>query len=108
MMLDDFKDITVSERGVLVGIEYIGEGECGDYNPADPDDKPLVRFWVSRKVGRRWEFVEDSSYCTGIPATTPRSQLRLHAERILSIVGDDVRNGESIKRTCERLSWAEL
>ena len=105
---EKFKDIKVVDRKVRVRLEYIGEGWSGDYQPDDPEDTPLVRFSVQRKVGRYWEDVNDSSYCTCIPISTLRSKLIAHAEKILSIVGDDVRKGESIKKTCERLTWVQL
>ena len=32
--------------GVMVVVEHIGEGICGEYDPADGKDTPLLRFTV--------------------------------------------------------------
>jgi hypothetical protein len=83
-----------SEDGlVLVELEYIGEGDCGDYDETDPDDVPLVRFSLYRMYVDgidndkfadvcdtcdydhcEWGAVRDGSYCT-IPAPKGREFL---------------------------------
>ena len=98
------------EGRVRVTLEYIGEGYEGDYDPTDPDDSPLVRFSIDeRELGTEyWEAVDDSSYCTTIPITTPREQLESVARSILAEVQEPVLAGHSIKKLCERLSWIEV
>ena len=61
----------LEEDGIRVEWEDIGEGICGDYNPEDPDDHPLLRFSVSILLDGQWEAVEDASYCTQMPVDTP-------------------------------------
>lgn len=96
----------IAERnGVRVELSWIGEGCEGDFDPGDPEDQPLLRFDVSKFEDGSWEAVDDSSYCTQIPATTEPGQVMKIAERILDEVEDAVRSGNSIKRQCERLSW---
>lgn len=96
-----------SDSDVSVEFTWIGEGICGDYNEADPDDRPLMRFYVQRLVGDEWQDVEDASYCTNIDARTDEALIAAHAETILNQVKDDVRVGKSIKKICEYLSWLE-
>ena len=52
-----------------------GEGYSGDYNPNDQDDLNLLRFDVYVKRGGKWEPVDDASYCTNMPASTPQALL---------------------------------
>ena len=40
----DWLHLEYEEGGVRVCWEDIGEGICGDYDPDDPDDIPLLRF----------------------------------------------------------------
>lgn len=90
---------------VKVVLEDIGEGKDGDYDPSDPDDKPLLRFTVYRRGEREWEELDDSSYCTQIPVTTEKDeQLRL-ARLILAEVEAPAREHGRVKKLCERLSW---
>jgi hypothetical protein len=35
---------------VKIELEWIGEGLDGDYNPGNPNDVPLLRFSVYKKV----------------------------------------------------------
>ena len=55
-------EMMLEEDGIRVEWEDIGEGICGDYNPEDPDDIPLLRFSVSILLDGQWEAVEDASY----------------------------------------------
>jgi len=61
----------------------IGEGICGDFDPSNPLDVPLLRFYVLKKKGNDWEEVEGASYCTELPADTPDETLRKAAQYIL-------------------------
>lgn len=69
------------EGRVHVEVEWLGEGFCGDYDPNDPHDVPLVRFVAGDLTGRRRD-AQDTSYCTLIPAYAPRVALRLFAQRL--------------------------
>ena len=90
------------------------EGLCGDYDPDDPDDINLLRFdvyvmrepeaWDDSDDG--WRAVEDSSYCTNMPANAPEEVL----ERALRVLFREYRDviGDypyySVKKLGERLS----
>lgn len=82
-----------------IELEHIGEGYGGDYDPNDPHDEPLLRFTVLDVDG---EAYDDASYCTHLPDTLTADEREraksLMLERIVS-------SGESLKRTCESLSW---
>ncbi|WP_114947641.1 hypothetical protein [Microvirga calopogonii] len=89
-------------------LEWIGEGEDGDYRPADPNDRPILRFDVSQKGDNgEWEDVPDSSYCTQLDARLPRPVRELAASLILKSVEEAHAAGLSLKRVCERLSWMD-
>lgn len=91
------------EGNTKVELEYEGEGYNGEYDPEDPDDEPLLRFAVYRRKNARakWAYMDDSSYCTCLPATISDNE----AQRALQIIMQEVSGKDSIKRICERLSW---
>jgi hypothetical protein len=118
----------ISEDGLVkVEMEYIGEGIDGDYDDKDPDDMPLMRFSIYRKITDdaecrekmwnltlsdfceeeigEWVYVEDSSYCTQIWADLPTKNILEAAKFILSCVEDNVRDMKREKRLYESLSW---
>lgn len=56
-------------RGDLkIELAHVDEGLCGWYNPLDPDDRRLLRFWVSRRSGGGWLDVEGGTALTHLPA----------------------------------------
>lgn len=85
----------------------IGEGVSGDYDPEDPNDIQLLRFEISIRDEEEWVEVDDSSYCTQMPADTPNKIL----ERALQVILDEyvsalrAHPGASVKKLGERLSW---
>jgi len=87
----------VEEDGVLV--EFLDVGEV------DMNETPMYRFYVSRLVDGDWKDVDDASYCTLVPIDTPDEVVDKLAAYIMQQVGERVRNGDSIKKLCERLSW---
>ena len=95
---------SLTESKLKVVWEDIGEGVCGDYNPADKDDVALLRFSCDRKVGRRWEGIDDASYCTRMPVNTPRSILKRALKVIMKELADGLKNGTK-KRAMEAMSW---
>ncbi len=101
--------IMEAEDEVLrVEFAYIGEGRCGDYNAKDPDDEKLIRFYVYIKDKYGWAEVEDTSYCTYIPVDTDPKQMKTLLETVFKEyrnVVDDIKNGSSVKKLGERLSW---
>ena len=94
------------DQGVVVEIRFIGEGWSGDYNIDDPDDRPLLRFDVWRRLDDgTLEPVGNASYCTMLRADARDVLVKEAAQFILREVRDAVIGGSSIKKTCERLSW---
>lgn len=116
-------DQSLIRGNVRVDLEFIGEGSCGDYCPEDPRDEPLLRFSV---YGRRrtdfsrrglpnddglewgehgeWTPFSDASYCTNLPATLPKATQRKALGYLMDEVFGPARQGNSIKKLCERLS----
>lgn len=108
----DFADVSATheEDGVQIICtwEYIGEGYEMDYVEDDPEDVPLLRFYLSRFVigdEESLESVDDGSYCTEMPINTPKEFLLKAAEHILATVAHNIIVGSSYKHDVERLSW---
>ena len=109
MDIISFSDFIVEHNGYRVTWEWIGEGNDGDYNPDDPEDQPLLRFSCDKYTDRdedgnlidSWEGMENASYCTQLPITTPKQYLARGAAIILEAIDTD----KSYKRELERLSW---
>lgn len=76
ILYDIRPDIPVSIQGPDVRADWcdLGEGLCGDYDPDDPDDIPLLRFDVYF-WDDMWVPIDDASYCTLMPATADRKVL---------------------------------
>lgn len=87
-------------------VSWIGEGEDGDYDPANPADEPLLRFDAYRLVDGRWEEQPDGSYCTQVPAWCTAAQARALARYVV----DALEHGDTtgIKRLLESASWTDL
>jgi hypothetical protein len=88
----------------LVAVEFVdlGEGYNGDYDPEDPEDTKLLRFdaYIKRTPSTTfneengledndqddykggWAMRENSSFCTQVPADTPKETLRAVARGI--------------------------
>ena len=92
---------------IKVELESIGEGWGGDYVEDDPSDEELLRFSVYVLINEEWEPVDDASYCTGLPASTPEAIL----ERALGVLLDEYYDAlhddptVRVKKLGERLSW---
>jgi hypothetical protein len=100
----------------------LGEGFDGDYDEDDEDDTPLLRydayvlmadensdeysveFSHQDLSGRLWGQKSDSSFCTGVPAHTPRAELNRLAEKMADRLADNLDNG-GWKGTAAELSW---
>lgn len=124
-----FEEIDVfSEDGIVkINLEWIGEGINEDYHENDPDDIPLLRYSVYRRVTKdckknaedlcsdfeaydfgEWMEVDDSSYCTQLSALEDRDVLIKAAQFILDYVKDGVLNLKREKRLYELLSWVGI
>jgi hypothetical protein len=89
--------------------EAIGEGWTGDFNPSDPTDEELLRFyvqWLDPKY-KEWIDAEHGSYCTAFSAKATPEQ-RCKALEWMARQLEGVREDGNFKRTCERLSWVSL
>jgi hypothetical protein len=95
----------IERENFLFEFEDIGEGWEGDYDPSDPEDTPLLRFYLRWKKDGEWQDVPDCSYCTRLPTSTSPEVLEKIANEALDRVEEAARQGESLKRLCERLSW---
>jgi hypothetical protein len=86
---------------------YLFEGYHGDYNPNDPEDKPLLRFDVSVRKSRDrvWEQPDDTSYCTQMWTKTSDDDRKWVLLYMYSVLEPLVKGGKSLKRACEKLSW---
>ena len=74
--------------------DYIGEGYNGEYDPSDPNDVQLLRFWVVDEEG---DDVPDCSYCTLLPADTAQDILDRYANLVLACMKN--------KRNLQNLTW---
>lgn len=108
MTFECFYDITATRRNVKVTLEWIGEGQDGDYRPEDEEDYPHLRFTVAKRENGEWIDVDDASYCTLLDARSDRRRLANTASFLLDEVEEQVNSGASIKKLCERLSWVTL
>jgi hypothetical protein len=84
-----------------------GEGIFGEYDPDDPNDKPLMRFDVYKFSSEylEWEAIDDASYCTNIDADSHWHDVMSFLTTLMDEVYEPVRDGYSIKKVCEKLSW---
>ena len=96
-----WEDLTLIEGDTRVELTHADEGWSGDYNADNPDDAPLVRFYVARKVDGEWQDVDDASYCTAVTLAATVKQ----RSRMARIIMDSVSGHTSIKKICEELSW---
>ncbi len=107
---DDGFEIAAYDRAVKVVIEDIGEGLHGDYNADDPEDIALLRFTVYLKTEEdpeQWDQVDDASYCTQLPADTPRDILKKAVKYLLKEFSNVLNSDryQSVKKLGESLSW---
>ena len=92
-----------------VKVEFvdIGEGINGMFNENDPNDKPLLRFYVSKFIDGEWQNVDSASYCTQVRNDTSKTKLIKLLDIIMNRVYDKVVDGDGIKKICEELSWMD-
>ena len=95
-----FTEVEVVRDTLKVVWEYIGEGLSGDFQPDDTEDYQHLRFSCYRLVAGEWEQMDDASYCTRLPITTPKRMLRSAAAPILDAIAN-----ACYKKTLEQLSW---
>lgn len=80
---------------VRIVLQDINEGYNGDYNPEDPYDMPLLRFygylWDSKT--QHWEDPGDCSYCTALPANLSREDGEIAVELLMQALGQKIIDG---------------
>jgi hypothetical protein len=111
-MDDNYAYDELTRGDVMVQLEYIGEGYVGEYDPSDPNDVPLLRFYVRKRVDDPndpdgWEDVDDASYCTLLPSTISDEVRQACLTYIMDRVYEPLMSGGSIKHICAELSWIE-
>ena len=112
----------ISDNG-MVKVEWtdLGEGLCGDYDPTDPTDEPLLRYdaWVkvtgtsmdeirgleNNYEGDEWAYKANGSYCTMTNANTHGPVLVALAKLMANELADNLDNG-GWKSTAESMSFA--
>lgn len=116
----------ISDNG-MVRVEWVdlGEGLCGEYNPDDPNDEPLLRYdayvrltgtdmdeirglevdhFLDPGKTPEWGVKDPSSFCTRTNVNTHGPVLELLAKIIAEELADNLDNG-GWKSTAERMSW---
>jgi hypothetical protein len=84
------------------------EGLSGEYDPKDPSDIHLLRIDVQDQVDGQWDtIVENGSTCTLVPIDTDETEKQRLLDLAVEYVEKAERQGGSLKRAVERLSWME-
>lgn len=104
----DYQDAEIIKGDVMVALEWIGEGFSGDYDPADPEDQPLLRFTVFRREDGVWQPVDNGSYCTLLPATISGAQKQIALNVLMNEFYEPVTHNEPIKGRGEFMSYLSI
>jgi hypothetical protein len=107
-------DRWIEDGPVRVMFTYIGEGYSGDFDPSDPEDKPLLRLDVNVREDAYegeptgdddWVYPRDGSICTSVTVETTSEQqeryLRIAAARLRSVV----EHNDSVSNEVSNLSY---
>lgn len=97
--------ITYQDGDLTVALVYAGEGICGDYQPADDADQPLLRLYVTRLTGDAWLELADASVCTSLAVDDDPEALQAAALYIHAEISRCLRQGRSLRKTASVLSW---
>lgn len=71
----------------------LGEGWDGDYDPEDPEDEALLRFDFYAHLNGEWVAVNDTSYCTQVPADTDPNVRRRLLTALMDTLGGYIEEG---------------
>lgn len=82
-----------------------GEGLNGRYDPDNPNDIPVMRFFIEQHDGSSWEPIENTSHCTRVSARLPKKELEFAARWILRHFMRALAYCSSVKRASAGLSW---
>lgn len=124
-----FEDVLVEDGNVRVSLEWVGEGQEGDFQEDDPNDVRLFRFTVFRHYEPNeemasfflddesplgtypndsgWRPVSGGSCCTQIPCQIPLEKAEKAAKHILEQVKSWVADQYRCKTVFEELSWMD-
>lgn len=91
----------------IISMRHIGEGEMEDYDPTDPDDRPLMHYDIIEIIDGDSHPVDNTSYCTQLDAKTPSFQIFQAMDYIAAKALPLIPNNAH-KRTCEELSHIGL
>lgn len=80
----------------------LGEGWNGDYNPDDPNDRPLLRA----DLYGDGEMLDSGSYCTGIRVGTPNDILQRMSNDLFFDLPDNPEHFR--RRDMEKWTWRTL
>lgn len=69
---------------------WIGEGLNGDYNPGDPKDRPVLRFYCFRKLDNSWEEIELTSFSTRVQRNSAVEQIKHFTEPIFTVLEEEL------------------
>jgi len=75
------------------------------YESDNPRNRLLFRFDVEKLNDGEWQLVEGASYCTLLTADLPLDKLQKALNYLAGHIIPIAKNGESLKKTCEYLSW---
>ena len=88
--------------------EFMDEGYCGDFDPTDEDDAPLLRFTIVLMDDDGNEIaLDDASYCTLNDVSTHREDLVKLGRRILALLAAKYDNDYGYKHELEEISWVK-
>lgn len=93
-----------------VKIEWVDLGESingDDWNEGDPEEEAVLRFdvYFRKTKNSAWSPVDDASYCTQVPANTPKKTLKKLLIYLMNEYEPILREGFSVRKLSERLSW---
>lgn len=102
----DFATLSIRHRNWRLVWDWIGEGNSGDFDPNDPDDKPLLRadVWFVNPDGSVLE-PQDSSYCTLATPWVSKEELFAGAMDLLTNLPEKFEDWSS--RPMEQWTWRE-
>lgn len=107
--------IRLTKGGLVMDLDWIGEGYDGDFDEDDPEDDCLLRFsfYVSSDENDELTELDDSSYCTHLSLRLSLVE-RLYAagaifKEVYDVTGPEPDAwGSGVKRACEALSAINL
>lgn len=123
-MLTNIGVVTDTRGPIRIHVEYVDEGEMGDFDPTDPADAPRLRFWVYAHPDAGiedtdpdmdadpdgYQFILNTSYCTDVtlgrnPDTEKDHAVMAALAAYLSERLAGITTGHGLRAATEDLSW---